>query len=109
MPCGRLKLMVSEREREKRTLNFSANLMNILGLYGSLFRRNKEAAFSNYRLWESLGFVVAYAYSTAICAKMKLYIVITVLAVGTICYIAVEIRQLRKVSSQKKIPKNSNF
>ena len=36
----------------------------INGLYGTLFRRNKEAAFSNYRLWESLGFVIAYAYST---------------------------------------------
>lgn len=69
-----------------------------LGLYGALFRRNKEAAFSNYRLWESLGFVIAYAYSTAICAQMKLYIVISVLALGTICYIIVEIRQLRKVS-----------
>jgi hypothetical protein len=27
----------------------------INGIYGALFRRNKEAAFSNYRLWESLG------------------------------------------------------
>jgi hypothetical protein len=68
-----------------------------LGLYGALFRRNKEAAFSNYRLWESLGFVIAYAYSTMICARMKLYIVMTVLAFGTVCYILVEIRQLRKV------------
>lgn len=79
----------------------------INGLYGALFRRNKEAAFSNYRLWESLGFVIAYAYSTAICAKMKLYIVISVLALGTICYIIVEIRQLRKV--KKLIFKNSNI
>lgn len=69
----------------------------LLGIYGALFRRNKEAAFSNYRMWESLGFVIAYVYSTMICARMKLYIVITVLAVGTICYILVEIRQLRKV------------
>lgn len=68
------------------------------GLYGALFRRNKEAAFSNYRLWESLGFVIAYAYSTALCARMKLYIVMAVLGLGTFCYIIVEIRQLRKVS-----------
>lgn len=73
------------------------------GLYGALFRRNKEAAFSNYRLWESLGFVIAYAYSTLICARMKLYIVMIVLGLGTICYILVEIRQLRKVSTLKWI------
>lgn len=69
----------------------------INGLYGTLFRRNKEAAFSNYRLWESLGFVIAYAYSTALCARMKLYAVMCVLAFGAFCYIIVEIRQLRKV------------
>ena len=67
------------------------------GLYGTLFRRNKEAAFSNYRLWESLGFVIAYAYSTALCARMKLYSVMFVLGFGAFCYIIVEIRQLRKV------------
>lgn len=69
----------------------------INGLYGTLFRRNKEAAFSNYRLWESLGFVIAYAYSTALCARMKLYSVMSVLGFGAFCYIIVEIRQLRKV------------
>lgn len=69
----------------------------INGLYGTLFRRNKEAAFSNYRLWESLGFVIAYAYSTALCARMKLYAVMSVLGFGAFCYIIVEIRQIRKV------------
>ncbi|KAG5682264.1 hypothetical protein PVAND_011628 [Polypedilum vanderplanki] len=77
----------------------------INGLYGALFRRNKEAAFSNYRLWESLGFVIAYAYSTLICARMKLYIVMIVLGLGTICYILVEIRQLRKERKQKELEK----
>ncbi|XP_070498643.1 UNC93-like protein [Chironomus tepperi] len=77
----------------------------INGIYGALFRRNKEAAFSNYRLWESVGFVIAYVYSTLICTSMKLYIVITVLAVGTICYIIVEIRHLRKERKQKELEK----
>jgi len=76
-------------------LGFDMNLST--GIYGALFRRNKEAAFSNYRLWESVGFVIAYVYSTLICTSMKLYIVITVLAIGTICYIIVEIKHLRKV------------
>lgn len=71
------------------------------GLYGTLFRRNKEAAFSNYRLWESAGFVIAYAYSTHLCAKMKLYVQLTVLCIGFVGYIVVEILQKRKKRRQK--------
>ncbi|KAF2888041.1 hypothetical protein ILUMI_18132 [Ignelater luminosus] len=72
------------------------------GLYGTLFRRNKEAAFSNYRLWESSGFVIAYAYSTHLCAKMKLYVMLTVLLTGVFMYIIVEILHMRKVRRQKE-------
>lgn len=54
------------------------------------FSDNQEPAFSNYRLWESLGFVVAYAYSNALCVRIKLIILIIVLGVGTIMYLASE-------------------
>ncbi|CAO1386891.1 unnamed protein product [Diamesa hyperborea] len=80
----------------------------INGLYGTLFRRNKEAAFSNYRLWESLGFVIAYAYSTALCTAHKLYSVMGVLGLGAFCYIIVEIRQLQKERKQKAIERRMN-
>ncbi|XP_058809078.1 UNC93-like protein [Phymastichus coffea] len=73
------------------------------GLYGTLFRRNKEAAFSNYRLWESAGFVVAYAYSTHLCARMKLYVMLVVLIVGTIGYIVVELLHRRKQKRLKAL------
>ncbi|XP_034941432.1 UNC93-like protein [Chelonus insularis] len=73
------------------------------GLYGTLFRRNKEAAFSNYRLWESAGFVVAYAYSTHLCARMKLYVMLTVLIIGTVGYIIVEILHRRKQKRLKAL------
>lgn len=73
------------------------------GLYGTLFRRNKEAAFSNYRLWESAGFVIAYAYSTHLCARMKLYVLLTVLITGTIGYIIVELLHRRKQRRLKAI------
>lgn len=69
-----------------------------IGLYGLLFRRNKEAAFSNYRLWESAGFVIAYAYSTTLCARMKLYVLFGNLVLGVIGYIIVEVRHRRKVN-----------
>ncbi|KAG8236874.1 hypothetical protein J437_LFUL016430 [Ladona fulva] len=65
------------------------------GLYGTLFRRNKEAAFSNFRLWESVGFVVAYAYSTHLCARMKLYVMAVVLVTGVLGYVMVEYLHLR--------------
>lgn len=77
-------------------------IIYILGLYGTLFRRNKEAAFSNYRLWESVGFVIAYAYSTHICARMKLYVQLTVLLIGFLLYIIVEIHHLHKIRRQKE-------
>ncbi|XP_003702461.1 UNC93-like protein [Megachile rotundata] len=73
------------------------------GLYGTLFRRNKEAAFSNYRLWESAGFVIAYAYSTHLCARMKLYVMLTVLLVGTMGYFIVELLHRRKQRRLKAI------
>lgn len=73
------------------------------GLYGTLFRRNKEAAFSNYRLWESAGFVVAYAYSTHLCARMKLYVMLTVLFLGVIGYTVVELLHRRKQKRRKAI------
>ncbi|KAL6442734.1 hypothetical protein ACFW04_002668 [Cataglyphis niger] len=73
------------------------------GLYGTLFRRNKEAAFSNYRLWESAGFVIAYAYSTHLCARMKLYVMLTVLITGTMGYVIVELLHRRKQRRLKAI------
>ncbi|XP_050311698.1 UNC93-like protein isoform X2 [Anthonomus grandis grandis] len=74
----------------------------INGLYGALFRRNKEAAFSNYRLWESVGFVVAFAYSTQLCTRVKLYVQLAILLIGFLLYCAVEIHHMRKIRRQKE-------
>uniref|UniRef100_A0A3B3CE74 Protein unc-93 homolog A n=2 Tax=Oryzias melastigma TaxID=30732 RepID=A0A3B3CE74_ORYME len=59
-------------------------------LYGVLFPREKEAAFANYRMWESLGFVIAFAYSTFLCLEYKLYILLAVLVLTVITYPVVE-------------------
>ncbi|XP_015228303.1 PREDICTED: protein unc-93 homolog A [Cyprinodon variegatus] len=64
-------------------------------LYGVLFPRDKEAAFANYRMWESLGFVIAFAYSTFLCLEYKLYIVLAVLIVSMITYPIVEYNEYR--------------
>lgn len=85
------------------TYPYSYPARRVAGLYGTLFRRNKEAAFSNYRLWESAGFVVAYAYSTHLCARMKLYVMLCVLLLGVIGYILVEFLHMRKKRRMKRL------
>ncbi|XP_041107494.1 protein unc-93 homolog A isoform X2 [Polyodon spathula] len=59
-------------------------------LYGVLFEEHKEAAFANYRLWESVGFVIAFGYSNYLCVDVKLYVVLAVLVVGMVLYGCVE-------------------
>jgi len=56
-----------------------------------LFVLNQEASFANYRLWESLGFVIAFAYQNFICVSIKLWILLSVLLVGFPCYCTVEV------------------
>nr|XP_056709062.1 protein unc-93 homolog A-like [Euleptes europaea] len=59
-------------------------------LYGVLFEKHTEAAFANYRLWESLGFVIAFGYGTFLQVYIKLYIVLAVLVVAIVLYGIVE-------------------
>ncbi|KAM9002885.1 protein unc-93 homolog A-like isoform X1 [Sarcophilus harrisii] len=66
-------------------------------LYGVLFVNNKEAAFANYRLWESLGFVIAFGYSTYLCVSIKLYILLGALIFSVVFYGSVEYLQYRNL------------
>ncbi|XP_032194372.1 protein unc-93 homolog A isoform X2 [Mustela erminea] len=59
-------------------------------LYGVLFEKDKEAAFANYRLWEALGFTVAFGYSKFLCVSTKLYILLGVLSLAMVAYGTVE-------------------
>lgn len=65
-------------------------LVQINALSGILFPGQEEAAFSNFRLWESTGSVITYVYSPYLCTNKKLYILIGVLCVGMIGYIIIE-------------------
>ncbi|KAJ8302902.1 hypothetical protein KUTeg_019298 [Tegillarca granosa] len=58
----------------------------INALYGYLFTNSTEAGFANYRLWESTGFIIAFAYSDFLPTKIKLYICLSTLMVGMIGY-----------------------
>lgn len=62
-------------------------------LYGVLFNQNQEAAFSNFRLWESLGFFFSYFYSSMFCVSTKLYLLLVYLTLGLIGYLCIEINE----------------
>uniref|UniRef100_A0A8C9PF18 Protein unc-93 homolog A n=1 Tax=Spermophilus dauricus TaxID=99837 RepID=A0A8C9PF18_SPEDA len=64
-------------------------------LFGTLFERNKEAAFASYRMWEALGFVAAFGYSSFLCVSVKLYILLGVLAAAMVSYGTVEYLESR--------------
>ncbi|KAG8182985.1 hypothetical protein JTE90_013434 [Oedothorax gibbosus] len=68
----------------------------INALYGVLFRSEAEAAFSNYRLWESVGFALAFCYGSFLCTVPKIAILLIFLSIGVAGYIVVEIRECRK-------------
>lgn len=79
-------------------------------LYGVLFHRDKEAAFANYRMWESLGFVIAFAYSTFLCLEYKLYILLAILVLTLITYPIVEYHEFNNptVSLEMVDPNENN-
>ncbi|KAJ8891577.1 hypothetical protein PR048_004105 [Dryococelus australis] len=68
---------------------------------GFLFPGREEAAYSNFRLWESLGFIIAYAYSSVLCTDVKLYILLVLLLGGLVGYYVIE-WQLRRDAMRPK-------
>ncbi|KAK6185208.1 hypothetical protein SNE40_007493 [Patella caerulea] len=75
----------------------------INALYGLLFTDNTEAAFANYRLWESVGFIFSFAYNDYIPTYIKLYVCMGALSVGMAGYSAVEFLQRNKSSKSYNI------
>jgi hypothetical protein len=60
-------------------------------LYGVLFVGPESAGgFSNYRLWESFGFIIAYILQTQVCINAKLWFLVITLLVGLAGYLTVE-------------------
>ena len=60
-------------------------------LYGVLFTGEETTGgFSNYRLWESAGFILAYILQSHVCIYSKLWVLIVMLGLGMIGYLTVE-------------------
>ena len=64
----------------------------INAFYGLLFVNNNEAAFSNYRLWESIGFVLFYIITPHIRIRIALIILLIFLSLGMTGYGLTEYR-----------------
>lgn len=79
--------------------------MYFIALYGILFKENSEAAFSNYRLWEALGAMVSFGYSSYLCASTKIIFMIAMLSLGMVNYLGVEYLNKNKI---KVIVRNIN-
>ncbi|XP_066997581.2 UNC93-like protein [Anabrus simplex] len=71
-------------------------LPQINAVCGILFPNKEEAAYSNFRLWESLGYIIAYAYSSYLHTYVKLYVLLANLALGIALYLVVEMSEKKK-------------
>jgi hypothetical protein len=77
----------------------------INAFYGVLFADNDEAAFSNYRLWESSGFVLFYIITPYIRIRTALIILLIFLTLGMSGYGATEYRSRKnKINNNQVAP-----
>ncbi|XP_057311199.1 protein unc-93 homolog A-like isoform X2 [Hydractinia symbiolongicarpus] len=70
--------------------------------FGVLFHSNKEISFSIYKLFQSLGFMVAFAYGDYLCVSHKLYILVCVLIISVVLYGVVEWSERKKNTADSK-------
>ena len=78
-------------------------LMLIVALYGVLFTGQEvTGGFSNYRLWESTGFLISYILQVNVCVDAKLWILISTLAIGMTGYLTVEYMEQESKQSAKR-------
>ena len=74
----------------------------INALYGVLFASDEEAAFSNYRLWESMGFLLAFiTQACGVCVFPKLILTIVFLSIGMGGYFVVEFLERKKAQERR--------
>ncbi|CAB3227160.1 unnamed protein product [Arctia plantaginis] len=77
-------------------------IVQINAYYGILFPGREEAAFANFRLWESVGYIIAYILSPYLRTTHKAYLLLATMAVGVSCYFFVEYQQRRLKKDDEK-------
>ena len=81
--------------RYPHTLRYIIKL-SFLALFGILFKDDQEPAFSNLRLWQSVGFMISFAYSNFLCIWIKIIILWCILGVSMAGYLIVEMTVRRR-------------
>ncbi|XP_049809194.1 UNC93-like protein [Schistocerca nitens] len=77
--------------------------VQVNALCGILFPGQEKVAFSSFRLWESLGYILAYGYSAYLRTDVKLFVVLGLLLWGMAGYVAIEVgRHRRKVRARRR-------
>ncbi|KAJ9595396.1 hypothetical protein L9F63_013420 [Diploptera punctata] len=74
-------------------------IVSITALYGIMFPHNLASAYSNYMLWDAVGYAIGYGYSSWVSIKIKVGILIAILVIGIAGYLDAEIR-LRKIDNE---------
>lgn len=74
----------------------------ISAMNGLLFKNEEEVSFGVYHLWYSLGQSLSFAYSNHLCTYVKIYILLSVLILGAIGYLSVEIRLRKEIKPTEK-------
>ena len=75
----------------------------IVALYGVLFKNNSTAAFSTYKLWQSLGATMAFGYQSSLCFPIKVYIMLMIFGLSIAGYGTVEFFQWTKRRNKNKV------
>ncbi|KAI5631206.1 ion channel regulatory protein UNC-93 domain-containing protein [Phthorimaea operculella] len=70
-------------------------LVQVNALSGILFPGDEEAAYSNFRLWEATGSVLAYATAPYLCVRTRLYILLGLLILGFTGYTTIELLEYK--------------
>ncbi|GBP70333.1 UNC93-like protein [Eumeta japonica] len=70
-------------------------LVQVNALSGILFPGHEEAAYSNFRLWEATGSVIAYATAPYMCARLRIYILLGILLAGFAGYTTIELMEYK--------------
>ncbi|XP_077996346.1 protein unc-93 homolog A-like [Glandiceps talaboti] len=68
----------------------------VSSMLGVVFPNNQESAFSNYRLWQSLGAAMTFGYSNYLCMLTKIYIAGGLLVVAMTTYVLFEYKNKQK-------------
>ena len=71
------------------------SFLSVSALIGSVFSSNQEPAYANLRMFQALGFTIAYMYSKFLCEYIKLYIAAAFVVGAVSLQTIVEIRVKR--------------